>query len=197
MWTRWVVYWTVTTVCTKTFTIYIRVTVSAPNVLAADVFGTASIHRHLVIWISCCWPHNQHLPFPKYFPTSSPRKLVSMNTRNHVVSKIVDKPDSQIKYKRNIEARSCNHCWRWKAISITYSECVFVAFGIQHAMRMRHIAICGPFGCTKIFRSISQKGTILEEKFIHSFHRFIVHFDSLSFIHTNLCTFTYNYVLVF
>jgi hypothetical protein len=29
------------------------------------------------------------------------------------------------------------------------------------------------------------------------FHRFTVHFDSLSFFHTNSCTFTYNYVLVF
>jgi hypothetical protein len=38
---------------------------------------------------------------------------------------------------RNIEARSCNHCCSGEA----YSEYVSVAFGIQHAMRMRSIVI--------------------------------------------------------
>ena len=44
--------------------------------------------------------------------------------------------------KLNIEARSCNHCCSKKAISITYSECVFVALFIQHAKRMRRNMSC-------------------------------------------------------
>jgi len=38
---------------------------------------------------------------------------------------------------------------------ITYSERVLVAVGIQHALRMRHIAICGLHGYTVFFHSIS------------------------------------------
>jgi len=44
---------------------------------------------------------------------------------------------------------------RRKALSITYSECMFVALDIQHAMRMRHIVICALPGSTIFFSQIS------------------------------------------
>ena len=40
----------------------------------------------------------------------------------------------QFTLKRITEARSCNHCYRATALSITYSESVFVPLGIQHAL---------------------------------------------------------------
>ena len=39
------------------------------------------------------------------------------------------------------DARSCNHFCSRKAISITHSECVFVALVIQHAIRLRRIVL--------------------------------------------------------
>jgi hypothetical protein len=38
---------------------------------------------------------------------------------------------------------------------VTYSECVFVAIGIQHAMLMRHAVFCGLSICTIIFHAFS------------------------------------------
>jgi hypothetical protein len=40
-----------------------------------------------------------------------------------------------------MELCSCNHCCCGNALSITYSECVFLALITQHAMS--HIVICG------------------------------------------------------
>jgi hypothetical protein len=42
----------------------------------------------------------------------------------------------------NIETPLCNRFCNGKSIFITYSECVFVALGIHHAMCMHHIVIC-------------------------------------------------------
>jgi hypothetical protein len=53
-----------------------------------------------------------------------------------------------VNVSRNIESRSRKYCFRGKAISIAYSECVSVALVIQHAKRMRRIVIYDLSGCT-------------------------------------------------
>jgi hypothetical protein len=44
--------------------------------------------------------------------------------------------------QRNIEVCSFNHCCGGKTMRITQFVCAFVALGMQHEMRMRHIVIC-------------------------------------------------------
>jgi hypothetical protein len=63
--------------------------------------------------------------------------------------------DRQCIYKHNIDACSCDHCCRGKAVSITYFECVYAALFIQHAKCMSHTVICGLFGTAICFHIIS------------------------------------------
>jgi len=53
---------------------------------------------------------------------------------------------------------------QWITISITYSQCVFVALGIQHAMHVRHVAICDLSGSRVFFSHYLINGTILWKK---------------------------------
>ena len=41
---------------------------------------------------------------------------------------------------------------------------MFVALGVQHAMRLRHIVICGLSGCAVFFNIISQTARYSKEK---------------------------------
>ena len=59
----------------------------------------------------------------------------------------------QCTYIRNIDMRSRDYFSHVKALSMKYSECVSVDLFIQHAVRMRHIVICGLSGCNRFFHT--------------------------------------------
>jgi len=58
--------------------------------------------------------------------------------------------------KHDTEMRARNHFCSGKAISITYSESVFVVLVTQHAKRMRHIVVRSLPRSAIIFQIISQ-----------------------------------------
>ena len=66
-----------------------------------------------------------------------------------------------------IQARSYSYCYTGKSINITYFEYVFVSLGIQHAMRMRCIVICGLTVSYNIFffNIISKRNDFLYKKY--------------------------------
>ena len=58
-------------------------------------------------------------------------------------------------YNVTLEEPSCNHYCGGNAQAITNSECVFVDLGIQHAVRMLYIVVCGLSGSTIYYHIIS------------------------------------------
>ena len=67
--------------------------------------------------------------------------LLLVNLQNNIIVLLLVNLQNKKIYKRNIEARSLNHSFSGKTMSITYSECVYVALGVQLAMRMRRIML--------------------------------------------------------
>jgi hypothetical protein len=81
------------------------------------------------------------------------------------------KQDKHCAYSVNIELRSRNHFLQWKGL---LSLCVFVALGIHHTIRMRHIAIFGMFGSTAFFRIIVQMARFSAENVIERKMRVLI-----------------------
>ena len=52
-----------------------------------------------------------------------------------------------------------------KKTSITYSECVIIAFGKKYAMRMRRIVVCDLFLSTTIFRITPLTARLSQENY--------------------------------
>jgi hypothetical protein len=83
------------------------------------------------------------------------------------------KQDRQNTYNRSTVERSRNHCCSWNAISITYSECKFVALGVQQAKPMNRI-ILSSVACPALLYSstLSHKRHALRKKSLNFLDRF-------------------------
>jgi hypothetical protein len=104
------------------------------------------------------------------------RHLLSGNTR--VTCKSIQ--DRQCAYKRIIKAHSRNNYCRENAISVTYSKCVFVAFVIQHAMRVRRIISSVASLAVPLFSTLSHKRPDFRENVIE--HKIRVLILSTTFV---------------
>jgi len=98
----------------------------------------------------------------------------------------------------NIEVPSYNNYCRWKAISITYSDCVFIVLDIRYTLRMRR-SIYGLLG-SKIFLNITHKRHVKKKNFEHKvcvliFSRAFVR--NISYSKKDLTMYNQKYALVF
>ena len=80
----------------------------------------------------------------------------------------------------NIEERLYNYCYSGKSVIVAYYECVYIALGIQDAMRILRIVICGLSGCT-IFSTLS--------------HKLCVFFQKIKIIEHKICVLNFSTIL--
>jgi hypothetical protein len=62
----------------------------------------------------------------------------------------------------NIEGLLWNHCFIGRASSITQPDCICVALGTQHGMRMRHTVICDLHHYTILFNIFPQTARFIK-----------------------------------
>jgi hypothetical protein len=86
-------------------------------------------------------------------------------------------------YNVTMGARSCYHCCSGRAVSITHSECLFAALGIQHAVRMRHLWLPRLY---RIFLHYLINGKIFEKKKDIEYKMCVFLFHVQSFCDTSL-----------
>jgi hypothetical protein len=105
-------------------------------------------------------------------------------------------------YKRNTEARSRNHLYHGKLISIIYSDCVSVALIIQHAKRMCRVILSSVISlAVSCFSTLFHKRYDFQEKgtehkmcVLIFFYRF---FQNISHSKKNLARYLLTYLLTY
>jgi hypothetical protein len=72
-----------------------------------------------------------------------------------------------------VDENGYEHCFSGKAVCITFSECMFVSLGIQHAKLLPHFVICGLSGSAIFFPCISKtalfKKNVIDHKMCFGF----------------------------